>query len=129
MTGYSRYTFGEDVIEDLEKVLESSFLMKTRIDVFKTLLTLINDGYYDEIFENNLMKEQRINLPSGLSMEANHYTKQYGYKRLSHAIEDILKYELKEGDPQSDLDGKYYKIMKENKKKVKVVQTNGKSTI
>lgn len=112
MANYSRYTFGENVIKDLEKVTEGSQLMKSRVDVFKTLFTMINDGYYDELFESNRMKEQRINLPSGLSKKANHYTKQYGYKRLSDAIEDILRYEMNNGKLQTDLDEKYYEMMK-----------------
>lgn len=114
MTSYSRYTFGKNVIEDLEKATQDSRLMKSRIDVFKTLLTLINNGYYDKLFESNNVKEQRINLPSGLSKQSNHYTKQYGYKRLSDAIEDILRYELDSGKSQTDLDEKYYEIMKDN---------------
>ncbi|MFF5909472.1 hypothetical protein ACFY6E_12405 [Staphylococcus cohnii] len=114
---YTKYTVSSDVLETSEQVVNDSKLIAQRIEFFKVILSLMQDGTYDGVFKRKKLQiedERRINMPAEETKEANSYVKQFGYRRLADAIEDVLKYEFEEKaqSERIDLDEVYYNLIK-----------------
>lgn len=113
---YTKYIVSSDVLEKSEKVVNDSKLITQRIEFLKVILSLIKDGAYDDAFKSKEEEtdERRINMPAEETKEANSHVKQFGYRRLTDAIEDVLKYEFEEKaqSERIDLDEVYYNLIK-----------------
>lgn len=113
---YTKYIVGADVLEKSGKVVNDSKLITQRIEFLKVILSLIKDGVYDDVFKRKEEEtdERRINMPAKETKEANSHVKQFGYRRLADAIEDVLKYEFEEKaqSERIDLDEVFYNLIK-----------------
>lgn len=113
---YTKSTMGKDLLDTIDGITEESNLMKKRIEFFEVILTLINDGQYDEMFTKKREGEKRINMPGEVTMKANKHVKTFGYRKLADAIYDVLVYEFgKEEEEQIDFDDVYYKMLQDGK--------------
>ena len=90
---YSKIKIHSDLLDFMDGHTEGKKLVKSRKEMFELFLTLITKGYYDEVFEEDISKERRINIPSDLSSKASQHIKEFGYRRLSDALEVVLSHE------------------------------------
>jgi len=90
---YSKIKIHSDLLDFMDGHTEGKKLVKSRKEMFELFLTLITKGYYDEVFEEDISKERRINIPSDLSSKASQHVKEFGYRRLSDALEIVLSHE------------------------------------
>ena len=83
--------------KDLVEVLDSLKIeneMSSRLKIIEALMYLINNGYYDDVLQNNLDISKRIDAPSELSKQTSNYIKRFEYTRLVDALEDVLIEEI-----------------------------------
>lgn len=90
---YSKIKIHSDLLDFMDGHTEGKKLVKSRKEMFELFLTLIAEGYYDEVFEEDISKERKINIPSDLSSKASQHIKEFGYRRLSDALEVVLSHE------------------------------------
>lgn len=83
----------KDLVEALDS-LKVENEMSSRLKVLESMMELINNGYYDDVLQNNLDNYKRIDAPSELSKQTSNYIKAFEYTRLIDAIEDVLIEEI-----------------------------------
>lgn len=83
----------KDLVEALDS-LKIGNEMSSRLKILEALMYLINNGYYDDILQNNLDSSKRIDAPSELSKQTSSYIKAFEYTRLVDALEDVLIEEI-----------------------------------
>ncbi|ASJ95043.1 hypothetical protein [Staphylococcus epidermidis] len=83
----------KDLVEALDS-LKVENEMSSRLKVLESMMELINNGYYDDVLQNNLDNYKRIDAPSELSKKTSNYIKAFEYTRLIDAIEDVLIEEI-----------------------------------
>lgn len=90
---YSKVKIDSDVLEFLEDKAQENNLVTSRTEMFQVILTLISQGYYDDLFIDEMSRERRVNIPSDLSKRASEHIKEFGYRRLSDAILTVVSHE------------------------------------
>lgn len=83
----------KDLVETLDS-LKIENEMSSRFKILEALMYLINNGYYDDVLQNNLDSSKRIDAPSELSKKTSSYIKAFEYTRLVDALEDVLIEEI-----------------------------------
>lgn len=83
----------KDLVETLDS-LKIENEMSSRFKILEALMYLINNGYYDDVLQNNLDSSKRIDAPSELSKQTSNYIKTFEYTRLVDALEDVLIEEI-----------------------------------
>lgn len=83
----------KDLVETLDS-LKIENEMSSRFKILEALMYLINNGYYDDVLQNNLDSSKRIDAPSELSKRTSSYIKAFEYTRLVDALEDVLIEEI-----------------------------------
>lgn len=83
----------KDLVETLDS-LKIENEMSSRLKIIEALMYLINNGYYDDVLQNNLDNSKRIDAPSELSKQTSNYIKRFEYTRLVDALEDVLIEEI-----------------------------------
>ena len=83
----------KDLVETLDS-LKIENEMSSRFKILEALMYLINNGYYDDVLQNNLDSSKRIDAPSELSKQTSSYIKAFEYTRLVDALEDVLIEEI-----------------------------------
>lgn len=83
----------KDLVETLDS-LKIENEMSSRLKIIEALMYLINNGYYDDVLQNNLDSSKRIDAPSELSKQTSNYIKRFEYTRLVDALEDVLIEEI-----------------------------------
>lgn len=83
----------KDLVETLDS-LKIENEMSSRLKIIEALMYLINNGYYDDVLQNNLDSSKRIDAPSELSKQTSNYIKGFEYTRLVDALEDVLIEEI-----------------------------------
>ncbi|MCG1589788.1 hypothetical protein K4Q72_12100 [Staphylococcus epidermidis] len=83
----------KDLVETLDS-LKIENEMSSRLKIIEALMYLINNGYYDDVLQNNLDSFKRIDAPSELSKQTSNYIKRFEYTRLVDALEDVLIEEI-----------------------------------
>ena len=90
---YSKVKIDSDVLEFLEDKAQENNLVTSRTEMFQVILTLITQGYYDDLFIDEMSRERKVNIPSDLSKRASEHVKEFGYRRLSDAILTVVSHE------------------------------------
>lgn len=83
----------KDLVETLDS-LKIENEMSSRLKIIEALMYLIDNGYYDDVLQNNLDSSKRIDAPSELSKKTSSYIKAFEYTRLVDALEDVLIEEI-----------------------------------
>lgn len=83
----------KDLVEALDS-LKVENEMSSRLKILEAMMELINNGYYDDVLQNNLDNYKRIDAPSELSKKTSNYIKAFEYTRLIDALEDVLIEEI-----------------------------------
>lgn len=109
MGKYTKIQIPENVKDSIDIIIKQNPLINQRFDAVKVLLTLIADGYYDEILRNKKDKEVTINAPSELNKKAKTHLRKLGYTRISDALEVVIQYQNK--DDVANLEMIYHQIL------------------